>query len=697
MALRFTKKTVIILVSAAVVLVGGGVATAAIVMNQAPETPVTEPVEVIPRERVHAEFPERPVELPRTAAARVTADTWYLAPRTQVSAVLPEVGTAADGNVSLRVDAPVEDPGVIAASAPIALAPDTEYTLTASVRLLDEYRAASGVQLAVGGTRFDLPELNAEWEQVEFTVTTPSDQAEAAFEVIISTAVRGFGIDNVVITAAGGENLVPNSSFEQVQTPQGIVNDSLIFSTDTAALAVSVAEGDATWSATSSSGGDPVVGSATVGAGLSPVPLDGLPQGHYAFSLRDASGFEVSTNIAVLDTEEFYVPQDERFGVASHVERVGFDGSGMMAASLGFSEVRNEITWSWNEKTRGQYKWSQKYIDGFGELHANGVKLLALVAYGNKLYGSERTPSTPEAVEAFGTYAREIARTFDVVGLEVFNEFNHRPSDASCGQSATCYLPLLESVHRQVKAEFPDLPIVAGSTAYYDRDWFISLWQNGGLEYTDAIGYHPYEAWRDRAPDSLGPIVQQSHTDMQEHGGADKPVWITEFGYPTHNPGGVGIMEQGPWLIRTEVTSIAAGTEKFFWYDLVNDKNEPAAGEANFGLFEHNPRSNVLARSPKPAAFAQALVISQISGLAYTADESDESSTVKVFGTGDEETRVAWAPGGGAERVMTSDVPLSVVSTSGATQVIEPVDGQVTVPLNDLPVFIRSVGDVAPE
>ncbi|MGM7672122.1 cellulase family glycosylhydrolase [Microbacterium sp. A93] len=689
---RLTKKALILLISGALVVVGGGVFAAAVVMSQpVPE----EPAEVMPRAGVHAEFPERPVEIPRVASARASVDGWNLAARTVVSAVLPEVGNAADGAVSLRIDAPVADPGVIAASAPIVLAPETEYTLTASVRLLGEYRGASGVELAAGGSRFQLPDLNAEWETVEFSFTTPVEQAEGTLDVILTTVARGFGLDNIVISAAGGDNLVANPSFEQVQAPQGIVNDSLILSTETASLAVVVAEGTSTWSATSSSGGDPITGSAVLSGGLAAVPLDGLPQGHYALTFTDSVGFAISTNIAVLDNDGLYVPQDARFGVATHVERVGFDGAGVMASSLGFSEARNDVTWSAAETAAGEYDWSNtKYPAAFAELHSNGVKLLALVVYGNKLYGSQRTPSTPAAVEAYGRYALEIARTYDVVGLEVFNEFNHRDSDASCGKSATCYLPLLESVHRQVDVEFPDLPIVAGSTAYYDRDWFISLWQNGGLEYTDVVSYHPYEAWRDRAPDSLGPIIQQSHADMQEQGGADKPVWITEFGYPTHNPGGVGIMEQGPWLIRTEVTSIAAGTEKFFWYDLVNDKNEPAAGEANFGLFEHNPRSNVLARSPKPAAFAQALVISQISGLAFTADESDEASTVKVFGDGDEETRVAWAPGGGAERVVTSDVPLSVVSMSGATQVIESIDGQVTVPLSDLPVFIKKMGEL---
>ncbi|MFT4259271.1 hypothetical protein [Microbacterium sp.] len=684
---RISKKTLAILVSAAVVVVGGGVVAAAFAMNHYPEPKAT------PAASTPTPTPEPDAVVPRVATARAAVDGWTLAGRTVVAAVLPEVGDTADGKVALRVDAPTAGEKLVVASAPVALAPSTEYTLTASVRLLEEKRLPTGVQLAVAGEAFDLPDLNAEWEDVEFTFTTAVDQPPVTLDVVLNGPVEGFGIDDVRLVDEEGTDAILNGSFEQAPSPQGIVNDSLIFSTDHAALAVSLSPGVVQWTATPTSGGEPVVGDTTVDAGLAPVPLDGLPQGHYSLSVTDAAGLSISTDIAVIDTPGLTLEQDSRFGVATHVERVGFDGSGMMAASLGFSEARNDVTWARNEKSPGEYVWAPEYQVGFGELHANGVGLLGLLTYGNTLYGSARTPNTPQAVEAYGAYAREVARTFDMVGLEVFNEFNHRTSDAPCGQSAACYMPLLESVHRQVKAEFPEMPIVSGSTAYYDRDWFIALWQNGGLALTDVISYHPYEAWRDRSPDSLSPIIQQSHADMQEYGGADRPVWITEFGYPSHNPGGVSVVEQAEWLVRTEVDSLSAGVEKFFWYDLVNDKEDAAAGEANFGLYEHNPRANVLARSPKPAAFAQASLISQIGGLAHSAEESDEAVQVHVFGTGDDAVRVAWAPGGEIERSFAADGSVTVVDMSGGTTVIAPVDGTVTIPLTASPVFIHSAQD----
>lgn len=686
MARRFTKKTIIILTSAAVVLVGGGAAAAAVAMNQSePEPEVT----MIPRAGAKAEFPERPVAVPVTNVARAGIDGWTLAARTSVGAVLPEVGDAADGSVSLRVDAPADDADIVAASAPVALAPDTEYTLTASVRLLTEYKAASGIRLTAGGDQFELPDLNAEWENVEFTFTTPSDQGEGTVDVVLSGAVRGFGIDNISIAAAGGENLVANGSFEGVQASRGILNDSLIMTGSSALLAVSAAEGEVSWTATSSSGGDPITGASVVSGPVSALPLEGVPQGHYALSMRDSSGFEVSTNVAVIDSDTFYVEQDPRFGVGSHVEKEPFEGTGSMAAALGFAEVRNDISWSRNEKTRGVYNWDENYVREFTRMHVNGVKLLGIVAYGNELYGNKRSPSSPEALQAYGAYAKAVADTFDVVGLEIFNEFNHRDNGTSCGQAPSCYVPITQAARDHVTSAYPDLPLVTGSTALYDRDWFIGFWQAGGMPNTDVVSYHPYEGWIDRSPDVIEATVKQSYADMQEQAGETRPVWITEMGFPTHYDG-VGALEQGVMMVRNETLAFANGVEKYFWYDLVNDGPDPVAGEQNFGLYENSPRANVIARAPKPGAFAQAMMIAQIGGKEHAASESDDASKIEVFGTDGDATRIAWATGGDTERQIASERPLAVTDMSGHTEIVAPENGTVTLTLGTSPVFITS-------
>ncbi|MFB7252402.1 hypothetical protein [Microbacterium sp. NPDC056234] len=694
MALRLTKKTTIIIASAAAVLLAGGsIATAAVIMSQQPEPQASRTPEPTPEAVVTTPPPEPLAEVPVTNVARASIDGWTLADRTVVGAVLPEVGDAATGAVSLRVDAPADDPDIIAASAAVALAPDTDYTLSVAVRVLEEEKTETGVRLDVAGQSFALPELDAEWETIEFAFTTPADQAaESSIDIALSGAVRGLGVDDVSITASGGEEFVPNGSFEAVQTPAGIVNDSLIMTAESALLAVSLAEGPVQWSATSTSGGDPITGQASVSGALAGLPLTGVPQGHYAVSVSDSSGRKIDTSVAVIDADSFYLAQDARFGVASHVEKEPFAGTGTLAAALGFAEVRNDISWERNEKTRGEYNWDENYVREFSRMHANDVKLLGLVVYGNRLYGTRRAPSGDESIQAYGAYAKAVADRFDLVGLEVLNEFNHRETDVPCGQGPSCYVPIAQSVRDHVSTAYPDLPIVTGSTALYDRDWFVGFWQAGGMAVTDVASYHPYESWINRNADLIAGTVQQSYADMQEVTGETRPVWVTEMGFPTHHDG-VTVLEQGQMMVRNETLAFANGVEKYFWYDLVNDTPDPVAGEANFGLYENLPREGVLALAPKPGAFAQALMITQLQDKAFASDESDDASTVAVFGAGGDETRIAWAKGAEVQRSFASDVALAVTDMSGHTELVQPVKGEVTLTLGASPVFITSEAD----
>ncbi|WP_067242007.1 hypothetical protein [Microbacterium resistens] len=696
MALRVTKRTVIIASTVAVLLVAGSAAVAVVGIpalrpdaQTKGETPTPKPT----ASPTPTPTPDPLAEVPVTNTARASIDGWTLADRTVVGAVLPEVGAAATGAVSLRVDAPANDPDVIAASSAVALAPGGQYTLRLAARVLAERKTDPAARLTVAGQTFVLPPLDADWETLEFPFTAPADQSpESSLDLVLGGTVRGLGIDDVSIMSSGGEELVTNGSFEAVQTPSGIVNDSLIMTDESAVLAVSLAEGAVQWSATSSAGGDPISGQAEVRGPLAALPLTGVGQGHYTVTVDDAAGQHIETAIAVIDAEGFAVPQDSRFGVASHVEKEPFAGTGTLAAALGFAEVRNDISWERNEKVAGEYAWDENYVREFSRMHANGVKLLGIVAYGNRVYGTRRAPSGDESIQAYARYAKAVADRFDMVGLEVLNEFNHRDTDTDCGKAPSCYMPIAQAVRDHVSPAHPDLPIVTGSTALYDRDWFIGFWQSGGLAATDAISYHPYESWIDRNPDLIAGTVQQSYADMQEFAGETRPVWVTEMGFPTHHEG-VSELDQGRMLVRNETLAFANGVEKYIWYDLVNDQNDPVAGEANFGLYENSPRENVVALAPKPGAFAQALMIARLGGKAFTATESDETSTVEVFGQGSDATRVAWADQE-LQRTFASKVPLAVTDLSGRSQIVEPVKGEVTLTLGASPVFISAV---APE
>lgn len=458
--------------------------------------------------------------------------------------------------------------------------------------------------VAVGSERLSLPPLNAWWQRVEGTFIADAPTAHIA--IVLSGPVNGLGVDDLEVSARGDAsagNLVPNPSFEQVSAEGRIVNRSLVLPSDRAVLAVAGSEGDASWVVTDAAGAMVADGAQHLSHGVTALPLTDVGQGYYTASVTDAAGATTETPIAVIDMPDGSVAPDRRFGVGLHVENDYYADAADLAASLGVGLARNDILWARNERTRGVYEFQPYYTDGFAKLHSHGIHLLGIVNYGNELYGDKKVPSNPEAIAAYGRYAAAIAERFDLVGLEVFNEFNHSRFNASgCGTAPTCYIPLLQSVRDAVHAVDPALPIVAGSTANYESEWFDDLWRAGGLPLADAVSYHPYQVTAD--PEALGGIVRESYAHMKDLAGDTRPVWITELGM-TSTPSGITLEGQADFALRATLTALSAGVEHFFWYDLINDSTDGALHEGNFGLF-FQARDGVAALPPKPAAYAYA-------------------------------------------------------------------------------------------
>lgn len=627
-----------------------------------------------------------PVALPRVATARGGVAGWTLASPTTLAFVGPAVGDAADGAVSLALDAPAVAQPVTGASASISVSPKEKLSYSFSVRALHKLPESVAAHVVIAGESVELPELSAEWTRVEGDVTAADGATSATVEIVVDGALTGLAFDALTLVGSDGANRVPNPSFEEVDAPWGVANSSLVMGTDTAAVALSMPSGAATWSLQHN---DQTVisGSAPAGPPLTAVSLAGAGQGYYTFSATDGAGRTVSTPIALIERAEGHSEPDSRFGVGLHVEDEWYADAASLAGSLNLGSARNDILWHLNERAPGVYDWDPRYADGFDRLHAQGIHLLGIVNYGNALYGSELTPDTPEAIAAYGRYAAAIAQRFDLVGLEVFNEFNHeRFNSTGCGTDPSCYIPLLQAVHDNVRAVDPELPIVAGSTANYDAAWFDGLWRDGGLAFADAVSYHPYEILSD--PSALAGVIGASRDSMNTLGGGEKPIWITELG-ATSYPASLTIEQQADFLLKAATTAVGSGAEKFFWYDLINDSADPNSHEGNFGLF-YRPIDGVAALPPKPSAFAYALLIDQLTGRDAVGQKALGDGVVAYeFGSGKESVIVAWAKDQDAAMEIPATATVEVVSADGTTVTIEPVDGVATVTATTAGVFIR--------
>lgn len=675
-----------------VVVAAGVTAVAVAIASSGAPQPPAETATKAPIETPTPTPTPTPVDMPNAVAAFGGLAGWSQAPTTAIARVVPQVGDAATGAVAAYVDAPVVDGEVTVLQSEVTVEPGVIYEFSAQARVLAALPTAVAATIVVGEQVIEVPELSAAWSEITAEYVAPAGAGAVPVRIVLDGPVSGLGLDDVsLVPAGGGDNIVANPSFEDVHADDVILNRSLILPADRPLLAVRVPQGTTTWTATNDAGDVVAQGSAEASHGLEAIELEGVGQGYYTVTVTDAAGAAVSTKLGVIDYEGTSIAVDERFGVGLHVEHAVYDDSADLASALGFGLARNDILWRHNETTRGQYDFDQRYVDGFARLHAHGIHLLGIVNYGNKLYGSELTPETPEAIAAYGRYAAAIAARFDLVGLEVFNEFNQeRFNRTACGTNPSCYVPLLKVVQEEVRKVDAELPLVAGSTARYDAPWFDGLWQAGGLSFADVVSFHPYEVSWD--PELLPGVIGQANDSMQQHAGDTRPIWITELGVPS-KPDGHSIHAQADYLIRTSISSLAHGVEKFFWYDLVNDSPDPTVHEGNFGMY-YQKGAGVAALQPKPAGYVQGLMVTQLGGRAYLDSEALGSDVKSYrFGTADDAVRVVWATKGRPQVTIPSTEPLTVVAASGATSVIEPVDGVVTLGLGIRPVFISAAAD----
>ncbi|RYF54542.1 MAG: hypothetical protein EOO27_23425 [Comamonadaceae bacterium] len=458
--------------------------------------------------------------------------------------------------------------------------------------------------------------------------------------------------------------------------------------TKTAAVAVVMPAGKITWQAFR--GAKRVAkGTVTKKGAITALPLKGVTQGYYTLKVTASDKKTVKTSLAVVDSPNPWLYQDSRYGVGLHVENYPlYADAARYSRALGLSSARNDVRWVHSEKKKGVYDFSV-YEAPFEKLQAQGIGVLGIVDYGNSIYGAsnKHAPSTKAGIAAYGKYAAAIAKRFDLVGLEVFNEFNWADHNKSKCRTAKCYLGLVKSVDKAVGKVDPRLPIVVGATAKYPAQWFDDLWKRGGLAHADAVSFHPYEITGH--PEDVKAIVKKSRTSMKKFGKTTKPVWLTELGTSSAK-GNRTPTEQASVLVRASTAAFAGGAKKFYWYNLINNGKNAKAHYDNFGMYSY-PAKGVSALAPKPAGFAQALTVTQLGGRAFRASENLGAGVVAhSFGSKSNSVRVVWAPKGKKTATIKTKSAVVLVGFDGTKKTLKPKKGVVKFAVTTNPVFVRS-------
>jgi hypothetical protein len=219
--------------------------------------------------------------------------------------------------------------------------------------------------------------------------------------------------------------------------------------------------------------------------------------------------------------------------------------------------------------------------------------------------------------------------------FEVWNEENLGWRFWEPHEDPAAYAALLKQTYTAVKTVAPEDQVAFGGTFYPAIDTReaaaagvplptgtaadeLGLPHQGTLEfvanalaaapdlgsYFDAIAYHPYH-FPYMAPEVDIPLEGSTETSMvalrgllERHGLADKPVWITEVGWPNNTLAyGPSFAKSASYLVRTVATAWAHGIDQVDWYDYGDGPDWQYNQESAFGVVDS-------AGNLKPAYYA---------------------------------------------------------------------------------------------
>ncbi|HOU54614.1 MAG TPA: hypothetical protein PLQ97_11855 [Myxococcota bacterium] len=332
-------------------------------------------------------------------------------------------------------------------------------------------------------------------------------------------------------------------------------------------------------------------------------------------------------------------------GVASHVDTEAApdplrDFEFAQYQASGLSRVRRGLRWSRVEPS--QDDWHFDEVQGVVDASvASGVRLTALLAYGNpwaqedpELYGTVR-------VEAYAHYAGEMAARYcrEVTDYEVWNEPNitrfwHLPPDPAR------YADLLIQASRAIREQCPSARVFFGGLASYDDVDLFDTWgflrraleaRPEVCDAIDGVALHPYTWFQQDPPEHdewVSDGVEKRGQEAQvalarrmlaEAGCAPKAISFTEVGWPTYD---LTAAEVARFAVRSALLAALDGIDGWFWYTFWDDAPD-ASGirphENFFGLWEW-PGEGGLVRRPKPAWEALSVLLDRLGDLGLVRD-----------------------------------------------------------------------------
>jgi len=234
----------------------------------------------------------------------------------------------------------------------------------------------------------------------------------------------------------------------------------------------------------------------------------------------------------------------------------------LWAQELGVGWVKQQLDWALVEQGPGDFDWVQLdyVIDRCKRYHFR--VLLSVVNAPTYLRADPSVTGPPMDYTEYRRFMQQLAERYrgKVEAYELWNEPNLAREWGGDVLDPARFAALVAEGAQGVRAGDPDALVISGApgvtgiddgvTAIDDRAFLRGMLEAGVAQWVDGIGAHPYgfanppeESARD--PQHVAP----SHNDhpsfffrdtledyraiLLEYGAGDKPIWVTEFGWPS--------------------------------------------------------------------------------------------------------------------------------------------------------------------
>lgn len=300
---------------------------------------------------------------------------------------------------------------------------------------------------------------------------------------------------------------------------------------------------------------------------------------------------------------------DELLAISSHInrgtayswtrefeiEKLGQAGVGMLRTDFSWSRIEpNNDDW--------QFDGYDTMVDLCGEA---GIEVDALLDYGVDWAmpgGSHDEIDPADWADFSGHVAEHFADRIDL--YEIWNEENTsrfwkpHPNPAHYGE-------LLKAGYQAIHENDPQATVLWGGLSSWDIHIFLQngIWnfllrvhdQHPDIcDYFDAMAIHPYTALQQPNPEftldlsfwvypNLADSIDHARDLLTEIGCGDKPIYLTEIGWPHYF---LGLQRQAAYLPRSVMLAAGREVEYYYWYtfwDGAGGSTPPT--EDTFGLF----------------------------------------------------------------------------------------------------------------